>query len=108
MTGVQTCALPISLAGAANVEVVQGPLEAGWAASGPYDLIVIDGAVELVPDALLEQAKVGGRVVTGVSERGVTRLASGLRTEGGFGLVDFLDIECALLPGFRRLRTFTF
>ncbi|UZK66853.1 protein-L-isoaspartate O-methyltransferase family protein [Sphingomonas sp. M1-B02] len=97
-----------ALAAGGNVEVVEGSLEAGWAAGAPYDLIVIDGAVELVPDALVEQLAIGGRVVTGVIERGVTRLASGLRSEGGFGLVDFLDVECALLPGFRRVRTFTF
>ncbi|ATY31368.1 protein-L-isoaspartate O-methyltransferase family protein [Sphingomonas psychrotolerans] len=97
-----------ALAGEAKVEVVQGPLPAGWAAGAPYDLIVIDGAVEQLPDALIAQIKPGGRVVTGVVERGVTRLAAGRRSEGGFGLIDFMDIECAELPGFRRLRTFTF
>lgn len=96
------------LAGEAKVELVQGPLNAGWPAGAPYDLLVIDGAVENVPDALVEQVKIGGRVVTGVIDRGVTRLAKGRRTEGGFGLLDFLDIECAELPGFRRLRTFQF
>ncbi|WP_448664427.1 protein-L-isoaspartate O-methyltransferase family protein [Sphingomonas sp. CJ20] len=97
-----------ALAGESNVELVQGPLAAGWAAGAPYDLLVIDGAVEQIPDALRDQVKPEGRVVTGVLDRGVTRLASGSRTAGGFGLIDFLDIECAVLPGFRRLRTFQF
>jgi protein-L-isoaspartate(D-aspartate) O-methyltransferase len=97
-----------ALAGEAKVELVQGPLEAGWAAGAPYDLLIVDGAVEQLPDALIAQVKPGGRVVTGVIERGVTRLAAGRRTEGGFGLLDFLDVECTELPGFRRLRTFTF
>jgi protein-L-isoaspartate(D-aspartate) O-methyltransferase len=96
-----------ALAGEGKVEVVQGPLNAGWPAGAPYDLLVIDGAVEQLPDALIAQVKPGGRVLTGVIDRGVTRLASGRRT-GGFGLIDFQDIECAELPGFRRLRTFTF
>ncbi len=96
------------LAGEAGVTLVQGPLDAGWADAAPYDLLLIDGAVEQVPDALLAQVKPGGRVATGVIDRGVTRLALGRRTEGGFGLVDFADIECAILPGFRRLRTFQF
>jgi protein-L-isoaspartate(D-aspartate) O-methyltransferase len=61
-----------------------------------------------LPDALLEQLALGARVVTGVVDRGVTRLATGRRTEGGFGLTDFVDIECAVLPGFERLRTFQF
>lgn len=97
-----------ALAGEAKVELVQGPLEAGWAAGAPYDLLIVDGAVEQLPDALIAQVKPGGRVVTGVIDRGVTRLAAGRRTEGGFGLLDFLDVECTELPGFRRLRTFTF
>ena len=97
-----------ALAGEAKVELVQGPLEAGWAAGAPYDLLIVDGAVEQLPDALIAQAKPGGRVLTGVIDRGVTRLAAGRRTEGGFGLLDFLDVECTQLPGFRRLRTFTF
>jgi protein-L-isoaspartate(D-aspartate) O-methyltransferase len=97
-----------ALAGEAKVELVQGPQEAGWAAGAPYDLLIVDGAVEQLPDALIAQVKPGGRVVTGVIDRGVTRLAAGRRTEGGFGLLDFLDVECTELPGFRRLRTFTF
>jgi protein-L-isoaspartate(D-aspartate) O-methyltransferase len=97
-----------ALTGEDKVEVVQGPLNAGWPAGAPYDLLIVDGAVEQLPDALIAQVRPGGRVLTGVIDRGVTRLASGRRTEGGFGLIDFQDIECAELPGFRRLRTFTF
>ncbi|RYY22886.1 MAG: protein-L-isoaspartate O-methyltransferase [Sphingomonadales bacterium] len=97
-----------ALAGTANVELVQGPLNQGWAVKGPYDLIVIDGAVEQLPEALVAQIKTGGRIVSGMVDRGVTRLAHGHRTEGGFGMMDFLDIECAVLPGFVRLRTFQF
>lgn len=97
-----------ALAGDAKVEIVQGALEAGSAAAAPYDVLIVDGAVEQLPDALVAQVKPGGRVLTGVIDRGVTRLAAGRRTEGGFGLIDFQDIECAELPGFRRLRTFTF
>ncbi|MBB4097819.1 protein-L-isoaspartate O-methyltransferase family protein [Sphingomonas kyeonggiensis] len=97
-----------ALAAYANVELVEAPLAAGNAQEGPYDLIVVDGAVEEIPAALLDQLKPEGRVVTGVVDRGVTRLASGRRTEGGFGLSDFADIECAILPGFERLRTFQF
>lgn len=97
-----------ALAGEARVELVQGPLSAGWAQGGPYDLIVVDGAAEELPAALIDQLRPDGRIVSGVLDRGVTRLASGRRTQGGFGLIDFADIECAELPGFRRLRTFTF
>jgi protein-L-isoaspartate(D-aspartate) O-methyltransferase len=97
-----------TLADDANVEVAEGPLSAGWEAGAPYDVLVIDGAVERVPEALVRQLRVGGRVVTGIVDRGVTRLAAGVRTEGGFGLQDFTDIECAPLPGFARPTGFQF
>ena len=91
-----------------NVTVVEGPLEAGHAAGAPYDVLVIDGAVEAVSDALIAQLTIGGRVVAGVVDRGVTRLSAGRRTAGGFALLDFADIDCVVLPGFARPRSFTF
>lgn len=97
-----------ALADQANVTLVQGPLAAGAPEGGPYDVLIIDGAVEHVPDALVAQLCPGARVTAGIADRGVTRLASGRRTDGGFGLVDFADIECATLPGFATPKTFKF
>lgn len=97
-----------ALAGTANVELVEGPLNQGWAQGAPYDLILVDGAVEQLPDRIVEQCRADGRVVTGIVDRGVTRLASGHRSAGGFGLIDFADVECVVLPGFERPRGFTF
>ncbi len=70
--------------------------------------VVIDGAVESVPDAIVDQLAHGGRLVTGLVDRGVTRLALGRRTDGGFGLVDFADLDCVVLPGFAKPKTFQF
>ncbi len=92
----------------AKVTLVEGPLKAGWAEAAPYDVIIIDGAVEVVPDAIADQLAPGGRLTTGLVDRGVTRLALGRRSEGGFGLVDFADLECVELPGFARPKTFQF
>lgn len=97
-----------ALADATNVTVVEGPLEAGHEAGAPYDVLVIDGAVEAVSDALIAQLAIGGRAVAGIVDRGVTRLTSGRRTAGGFALLDFADIDCVALPGFARPRSFTF
>jgi protein-L-isoaspartate(D-aspartate) O-methyltransferase len=97
-----------ALAGAENVELIEGVLSAGHPDGAPYDLIVIDGAVEQLEQALVDQLKVGGRLVSGIIERGVSRLASGARSEGGFALVPFADIDCVTLPGFARPRTFQF
>ncbi len=97
-----------ALADSANVKLVEGPLAAGAPGDAPYDVLVIDGAVEQVPEALVEQLRIGGRAVAGVIDRGVTRLAAGRRTAGGFGLIDFFDMDCARLPGFARPKGFRF
>lgn len=91
-----------------HVTVIEGALADGHAAGAPYDVMVIDGAVEQVPDALVAQVRPGGRIVTGLIDRGVTRLAAGRKSAGGFGLVDFADLDCAVLPGFARPKTFAF
>lgn len=95
-----------TLAGIADV--VEGPLADGAVAGAPYDVLLIDGAVEAIPPALVEQVKPGGRIVAGLADRGVTRLASGVRTASGFGLKSFADVECAVLPGFATPRDFIF
>lgn len=97
-----------ALAGTDNVTVVEGPLVAGWADGAPYDAVVIDGGVESVPDAIVEQVKIDGRVTTGLIDRGVRRLAAGRRSEGGFGLADFADVDCVVLPGFAKPPSFQF
>lgn len=97
-----------ALAGTDNVTVVEGPLVAGWADGAPYDAVVIDGGVESVPDAIIEQVKIDGRVTTGLIDRGVRRLAAGRRSEGGFGLADFADVDCVVLPGFAKPPSFQF
>mgnify|MGYP001806761772 CR=1 FL=1 len=97
-----------ALAGDDRVTVVEGPLEAGHADGGPYDVLVIDGAVERVPEALAAQVRAGGRIVAGIVDRGVTRLTAGRRSEGGFALVDFVDSECVILPGFATPARFVF
>ncbi|MBD8679552.1 protein-L-isoaspartate O-methyltransferase family protein [Sphingomonas sp. CFBP 13720] len=91
-----------------KVTLVEGPLSQGWAADAPYDAIVIDGAIETVPDAIIAQLAAGGRLATGLVDRGVTRLSLGRKTEGGFGLIDFADLDCVTLPGFARPKTFQF
>ena len=55
----------------------QGALNAGCRKNGPYDLIVIDGAIEHLPKAIGAQLAFDGRLVTGLVDRGVTRIAIG-------------------------------
>jgi protein-L-isoaspartate(D-aspartate) O-methyltransferase len=76
--------------------------------SGDFSLIFIDGAVEDLPDALVAAAQEGARVVTGLVERGVTSLASGIVRGGKVALRRFTDSEIAPLPQFARKREFVF
>lgn len=92
----------------AGVTPVSGPLAEGWAEAAPYDLIVIDGVVEFVPQALIDQLADGGRLATAIVERGVTRLAIGRKSGAGFGMVSFADAEAAPLPGFSKPPEFVF
>ena len=93
---------------ASNVRLIEGDLAVGWADGAPYDLIVIDGAVEEIPPALIEQLAEGGRLATVIVERGVTRLAIGRRAGGGFGMSSFADAASVVLPGFARVVEFSF
>lgn len=91
-----------------TARLIAGPLEIGAAAHAPYDAIVIDGAIEFVPDALVAQLSPDGRLTTALFEGGVARLAVGRRGGSGFALSPFVDAEAAVLPGFSHAREFVF
>ena len=91
-----------------GVEVVEGPLEAGHRKGGPYDQILIDGAVELIPDPVIDQLADGGRLGTAIADRGVTRLIVGRKAGDAFGYLSIGDAGVPALPGFTRPKAFTF
>jgi protein-L-isoaspartate(D-aspartate) O-methyltransferase len=91
-----------------GVELVQGPLNQGWSAGAPYDLIFVDGAIEQVPDPLIHQLAEGGRLAAAIRENGATRLGLGRKAGAGFGMDLFADCEASPLPGFAKPKTFVF
>ena len=91
-----------------GVNLVEGPLAEGWSGGAPYDFILIDGAVEYLPPAILDQAADGARIGLALLDRGVTRLAMGRVAGGAFGLTTFADAAVAILPGFAKPRNFVF
>lgn len=91
-----------------GIDVVEGALEQGWKNGAPYDLILIDGAVEYIPDAIIAQLTATGRLGASLIERGVARLVVGRRAGNGFGLHSVADFGAAALPGFAKPRGFTF
>jgi protein-L-isoaspartate(D-aspartate) O-methyltransferase len=91
-----------------GVEVVKGPLERGYAKRAPYDFVLIDGAVEHVPKAIIDQVAEGGEIALATIDDGVTRLAIGRVAGGAFGTIAFADAGAAALPGFSKPRGFSF
>ena len=97
---------------APGVDAVSGKLAAGWPAGGPYDVIVIEGAVQSIPDVLAAQLTPEGRVVTiladsaepGALGRAVIAESSGQ----GFAMARMFDCTARLLPAFRRAPAFNF
>lgn len=73
-----------------------------------FSLIFIDGAVEELPDNLIALAAEGARIVSGVEERGVTRLALGYVRGGKVAMRPFMDSEIAPLAEFARKPEFVF
>ena len=98
----------LTLADTAGIEIVEGPLEAGWPAGGPYDVIVFDGGVAQIPDVVVGQAREFGVVVAGLIDRGITRQVEGRRVSGGFNVASVSDVEMAPLPGFASAPAFAF
>ncbi|HET9334876.1 MAG TPA: protein-L-isoaspartate O-methyltransferase [Sphingomicrobium sp.] len=92
----------------AGVETVIGELPKGWAKGAPYDLILLDGAVDEIPAALGKQLSPEGRIAGAVNDRGVTRLVIGRSANGAIGLRSIADADVEQLPGFERPRAFTF
>jgi len=91
-----------------GVRLVEGPLEAGHAKGAPYDHILIDGAVETIPDAIIDQLGDGGRLGTALVDRGITRLIVGRKAGAAFGHLSIGDAGVPALPGFARPQAFTF
>jgi protein-L-isoaspartate(D-aspartate) O-methyltransferase len=91
-----------------DVEIVTGPLAAGHSDAAPYSLIMVDGAIDLVPQALVDQLVDGGRLISGLREGAALRLAVGVKHGPHLALRAFADLEIAMLPGFARPKEFAF
>lgn len=89
-----------------NVAAVTGPLVAGAPASGPYDAIVIEGGVEEVPQALLDQLKVGGRIGAVFMEGGLGIARIGVRTADGINWRDAFNAAAPVLRNFVKQSVF--
>lgn len=98
----------LSSLGYDNVAVVTGALEKGYAAEAPYDLIFVNGAVEEVPAALLDQLREGGRLVAVVGYGNAALAKVLVREQGVISESTYFNASVKPLPGFRKAREFVF
>jgi protein-L-isoaspartate(D-aspartate) O-methyltransferase len=97
-----------ALAALPNVTVQSGPLTAGWPLGGPYDAIVVEGATEFAPEALLLQLKDGGRLVCVLGSDPGAKAMLYRRSGQDSGGRAIFDAAASLLPGFVKPPQFAF
>jgi protein-L-isoaspartate(D-aspartate) O-methyltransferase len=97
-----------SLLSQPNVSVVTGTLAEGWAQNAPYDVVVLEGATEIVPHALCQQLKNGGRLVCVLGAGPGSKAMLYTRSSGEVGGRPVFDATAALLPGFAETPVFAF
>jgi len=96
----------LAAAGADNVAVVEGALAAGSPKHGPYCVILIEGGVEEVPQALLDQLKEGGRIAALFMDGALGTVRIGRKIDGHIGWRDAFNAAAPVLPGFAATKEF--
>lgn len=95
--------------GVDNAAVVAGDLIEGAAKQGPFDRIIVAGAVETVPDALLARLKDGGILSTIIVENGMVRGVIFTRNGDVYSRRDIFDSSARnIIDGFKREKAFVF
>ena len=96
-------------AGITNVTVEIGDGAQGWSQCGPYDAIVLSGSVPVLPDALLKQLRVGGRLAVVVGEAPVMEAQLITCTADGiFNTVNLFETVIPALDGVAAKSSFSF
>lgn len=91
-----------------NVKVVTGELNQGHKAGAPYDIIFVNGAVEEVPPALLDQLAEGGRLVAVIGYGNAAEAKILLKEHGAISESSRFNLSIKPLPGFSKAKEFVF
>ncbi|PSL21027.1 protein-L-isoaspartate O-methyltransferase family protein [Shimia abyssi] len=92
--------------GVDNVVVQVGDLNEGAAVHGPYDVIVVEGGVEILPEALKSQLKEGGRIATLFMDGALGAVRVGSKLNGEINWRFVFNATAPVLPGFQKDYTF--
>jgi protein-L-isoaspartate(D-aspartate) O-methyltransferase len=96
----------LSEEGVDNAVVVTGKLSEGSAKCAPYDVITIEGGVEVIPEAILAQLKEGGRIGAVFMEGALGTVRIGYKTDGRITWRSVFNASAPVLPGFQTARGF--
>lgn len=88
--------------GADNVIMHHGPLAQGAPEHGPYDVVVVQGAVEKLPQSLIDQIKEGGRIACLFMEGALGAVRIGYEIDGAMSWRYAFNAGAPVLPGFER------
>ncbi len=91
-----------------SLEVVDAAALATATLSGPYSLIIVDGAAEELPASLAKAVGADGRLVTGLVERGITRLATAHKVGEALALLPLAELGIPVLAEFAAPRRWSF
>ena len=91
-----------------NVAIVRAPLKDGAAKHGPYDAIMIEGAAEVMPDAILAQLKDGGRIAAIFADGALGVVRIGYKIDGSVSWRFAFNAGAPVLPGFAKAPDFAF
>ncbi len=114
VTAVEDNKALISIARAAlagtSVTIFEGPASGGWASGGPYDVVMLEGAVEAIPVSLADQVKPNGGRFIGIhcGDGRTAQAVIGLRVGTSLSLQPLFDCATPVLPAFRRAAGFVF
>ena len=91
-----------------SLDVVSAADTAAFKGKGDYTLLLIDGAIEQLPEGLAAALAEGGRIVTGLAQDGVTRIAAGKMIGGKAALLPLAEIGIPVLGEFAAPKRWSF
>ena len=92
----------------ANAEIVCAKLSEGWPEKAPFDVIFLNGAIEVMPQSLLDQLDEGGRLVCVKREGAAGHGCIYLKHDWAVGKRAVFEAQLPVLPGFNRVAGFVF